>query len=96
MILLILFCLVNSVLSQEMIGQGFKKSNLSCYEILEESSIFKTKIECFGFCMTQELCQGVLFNGEVCKTMKHVVATRLGSVEGWVLKEFAPKSTTSK
>ena len=93
---LILLNGLNIIIGQEIKGQRFKKSNLSCYSVLEENHNFKTKIECFGFCMTQELCKGVLFDGKICKTIEYPIVSRLGPTEGWVLKELELTSKPSK
>ena len=69
-------------------AQGYKKSNVSCYEELGETDSMKTIIECCSLCSVTDSCQGVSFENGICKTLKNVIIWGHKELEAWVEKSL--------
>ena len=61
---------------------------VSCSEEIDTKN-FKTIIECCGFCLTFDKCQGVKFNGKDCTALKSITTCQSDQPhEAWVNKKF--------
>ena len=68
--------------------QGFKKTSIACYDILEATNVAKTLIECCSFCLAKQSCQGVTYEGKsrktACTLLTSVVTMSDGPTEAWI------------
>ena len=69
--------------------QGFKKTSIACYDILESTQIAKTLIECCSFCMAKQSCQGVTYDSKTaCTLLTSVVTMSDGPTEAWIMEQI--------
>ena len=69
--------------------QGFKKTSIACYDILESTQIAKTLIECCSFCMAKHSCHGVTYDGKTaCTLLTSVVTMSDGPTEAWIIEQI--------
>ena len=67
---------------------GFKRIEVSCSDVLEESTSMKTLVECCGFCLTFENCQGVKYNDTFCQALTNLTCCTGRKHEAWVDKRI--------
>ena len=74
--------------------EGFKKTSIANYDILETTKITKTLIECCSFCMGKHCCEGVTFDGkDTCTLLTNVITSNDGPSEAWIMQRIiSPKS----
>ena len=75
-------------------GQGFKKTSVACYDILEATKMAKTLIECCSFCLAKDPCHGITYDGKTCTFLTSFVTSINGQTEAWIMDQFI--STKSK
>ena len=69
--------------------QGFKKTSIACYDILEATNVAKTLIECCSFCLAKQSCQGVTYEGKTaCTLLTSVVTLSDGPTEAWIMDQI--------
>ena len=69
--------------------QGFKKTSIACYDILEATKVAKTLIECCSFCLAKESCHGVTYKGKTaCTLLTSVVTLSDGPTEAWIMDQI--------
>ena len=89
MIFLILVSGLGQILAQNFQNHaGFKKITVSCSEEIDTKN-FKTVLECCGFCLIFDNCQGIKLDGTQCTALKSITTCQSDQPhEAWVDKKI--------
>ena len=75
--------------------QGFKKTSIACYDILEVTKVAKTLIECCSFCLAKHPCHGITYDEKTtCTLLTNVITLTNGPTEAWIMDQI--RSTKAK
>ena len=68
---------------------GFKRTEISCSDVLDQSFKMKNLIECCGFCLTFDNCDGVQYDGKDCTALTNLTSCCVGKQStAWVDKRL--------